>query len=75
LTIRDPTFRDSDPGDRGPGGPAQVDGLVVCDDTSTGSFWPAAAAARTSRAFENTDNAHDGLDRLSPEWIARNMPS
>jgi acetyl-CoA acetyltransferase len=56
--------------------PAQIDGLVVCDDTSTGSFWPAdqPLPADFLRAFENTDNLHDGLDRLSPEWIARNMP-
>ncbi len=56
--------------------PAQIDGLVVCDDTSTGSFWPADRPLPEDflAAFEHTGNLHDGLDRLSPEWIARNMP-
>ncbi len=56
--------------------PEQVDGLVLCADTSTGSFWPADQPIPEDfrAAFETTGNPHDGLDRLSAEWILKNMP-
>jgi acetyl-CoA acetyltransferase len=56
--------------------PDQIDGLVLCADTSTGSFWPADQPIPEDfrAAFETTDNPHDGLDRLSAEWILKNMP-
>jgi hypothetical protein len=56
--------------------PEQVDGLVLCADTSTGSFWPADQPIPQDflDAFENTDNLHDGLDRLSAEWLLKNIP-
>ena len=56
--------------------PEQVDGLVLCADTSTGSFWPAGQPVPEDflNAFESTENLHDGLDRLSAEWILKNMP-
>jgi acetyl-CoA acetyltransferase len=56
--------------------PEQVDGLVLCADTATGSSWPASEPIPEDflSAFETTDNLHDGLDRLSAEWILKNMP-
>ena len=56
--------------------PDQVDGLVLCADTSTGSFWPAGQPVPQDflDAFENTGNLHDGLDRLSAEWLLKNIP-
>src|ERR1043165_2864625 len=45
--------------------PAQVDGLVIGADTTTGSFWPADKPLPEDviTAFEQTDNPLDGIAR------------
>jgi acetyl-CoA acetyltransferase len=56
--------------------PDQVDGLVIIEDTSTGSTWPEdeLVPADFLAAFHQTDNPMDGLARLSIEWLLKNMP-
>jgi acetyl-CoA acetyltransferase len=56
--------------------PAAVDGLVLCEDTSTGSLWPESEPIPTDflEAFEQTNDLQDGLSQLSAEWIIKNMP-
>jgi acetyl-CoA acetyltransferase len=54
----------------------QVDGLVVVPDTTTGAYWPAGkqVSAEQIAAFQQTDDPLDGVAKLSPEWIMKNMP-
>ncbi|MBI3325097.1 MAG: hypothetical protein HYZ81_00110 [Nitrospinae bacterium] len=57
--------------------PADVDGLVLDQGTTTGAHWP---EGRDIPADWNTffpakgDNVNDGMDRLSHAWILGNMP-
>ena len=56
--------------------PDQVDGLVLGEETTTGSFWPAEKPIPEDflNAFQQTDNPLDGLAKLSAAWILKNMP-
>ncbi len=56
--------------------PGQVDGLVIVDSTTTGAFWPEGepVPADFLAAFQNTSDPFDGLIKLSPEWIVKNLP-
>jgi hypothetical protein len=56
--------------------PDQVDGLVIVEDTSTGSWWPEdePVPADFLAAFQQTDDAMDGLARISIQWLLKNMP-
>lgn len=56
--------------------PDQVDGLVLGNETTTGSFWPAdkPIPADFLAMFEQTDDPLDGIAQLSAEWIIKNMP-
>ena len=54
----------------------QVDGLVVVPETTTGAYWPAGkqVSADFLAMFESTDDPLDGVAKLSPEWLIKNMP-
>src|SRR3990167_548429 len=56
--------------------PDQVDGLVMAQETATGSPWPPGQPIPEDflRAYQPTDDSLDGLTRLSAEWILMNMP-
>jgi acetyl-CoA acetyltransferase len=56
--------------------PDQIDGIVLDRDTSTGSHWPEGQPLPQDflEMFEHTDDLHDGLTQLSPEWLLKNMP-
>jgi len=56
--------------------PDQVDGLVVVPETTTGAYWPAGKQVNEDflQMFEQTDDPLDGVAKLSPEWIIKNMP-
>src|SRR5277367_5185950 len=56
--------------------PGEVDGLVFDSSTTTGAFWPEdePVPADFLAAFENTSDPFDGLIKLSPEWLVKNMP-
>ena len=56
--------------------PGQVDGLVIVDSTTTGAFWPEGepVPADFLAAFQNTSDPFDGLIKLSPEWLVKNLP-
>ena len=56
--------------------PADVDGLVLEPSTTTGAFWPEGepVPADFLAAFQNTSDPFDGLIKLSPEWLVKNMP-
>ena len=56
--------------------PDQVDGLVMAQDTSTGSPWPTGKPIPEDflNTYQSTDNQLDGIARLSSEWILQNMP-
>ena len=56
--------------------PAEVDGLVLTPDVTTGARWPVGQPAPQDvvTAFEQTDDPFDGILKLSPEWILKNMP-
>jgi acetyl-CoA acetyltransferase len=56
--------------------PGQVDGLVIVDSTTTGAFWPEGepVPADFLAAFQNTSDPFDGLIKLSPEWMVKNLP-
>ncbi len=56
--------------------PDQVDGLVIVDSTTTGAFWPEGepVPADFLAAFQNTSDPFDGLIKLSPEWMVKNLP-
>ena len=56
--------------------PDQVDGLVVVPDTTTGAYWPAGkqVPADFLAMYQQTDDPLDGVAKLSPEWIIKNMP-
>src|ERR1700722_20254865 len=56
--------------------PSQVDGLVLDPTTTTGAFWPEGEPVPQDflDAFENTSDPFDGLIKLSPEWLVKNMP-
>ena len=53
-----------------------MDGLVIVDSTTTGAFWPEGepVPADFLAAFQNTSDPFDGLIKLSPEWMVKNMP-
>ncbi len=56
--------------------PGQVDGLVLVDSTTTGAFWPEGEPVPQDflDAFENSSDPFDGLIKLSPEWLVKNLP-
>ena len=56
--------------------PDQVDGIAMAPDTTTGSYWPEGRPIPEDflAAFDQTDDLFDGLAKLSPEWILKNMP-
>ena len=56
--------------------PGQVDGLVIVDSTTTGAFWPEGepVPADFLAAFQNSSDPFDGLIKLSPEWMVKNLP-
>ena len=56
--------------------PDQVDGLVMAQETSTGSPWPEGKPIPEDflNTYQSTDNPLDGIARLSAEWILKNMP-
>lgn len=56
--------------------PDQIDGLAMAPETTTGSYWPAGQPIPQDflDTFEQTDDLFDGLSKLSPEWILKNMP-
>ncbi len=56
--------------------PAKVDGLVMVNGTSTGGGWPADQPIPEDflARFERTDDPLDGLTKLSPAWILKNIP-
>ena len=56
--------------------PDQVDGLAMAPETTTGSYWPAGQPIPQDflDVFQQTDDLFDGLSKLSPEWILKNMP-
>ena len=56
--------------------PADVDGIVFDPDTTTGAFWPEdePVPADFLAAFQNTSDPFDGLIKLSPEWLVKNLP-
>ena len=49
--------------------PADVDGIVLDPDTTTGAFWPEdePVPADFLAAFQNTSDPFDGLIKLSPD--------
>ena len=56
--------------------PDQVDGLVMAQETATGSPWPPGQPIPQDflATFQSTDDPLDGLTRLSAEWILKNTP-
>src|SRR5580700_5704793 len=56
--------------------PAEVDGIVFDSGTTTGAFWPEGepVPADFLAAFQNTSDPFDGLIKLSPEWMVKNLP-
>ena len=56
--------------------PDQVDGLVMCPDTATGSPWPPGKPIPEAflKTFKPTDRILDGITGLSAEWILQNTP-
>jgi acetyl-CoA acetyltransferase len=56
--------------------PAEIDGLAMVNDTSTGAHWPEGrqAPAEFYQMFKQTDDVWDGLTKLSPDWILQNVP-
>jgi acetyl-CoA acetyltransferase len=56
--------------------PAEVDGIAMVNDTTTGAHWPEGREAPPEffQMFEQTDNPWDGLTKLSPDWILKNIP-
>ena len=56
--------------------PADVDGIVLEPSTTTGAFWPEGEPVPQDflDAFQNTSDPFDGLIKLSPEWLVKNMP-
>ena len=56
--------------------PSEVDGLTMVADTSTGAFWPEGreVPAEFLKTFKSTKDQWDGLTKLSPEWIIKNIP-
>ena len=56
--------------------PADVDGLVLVNETSAKSRWPADEPVPEDfrAAFNATGDPLDGLAQLSPEWLLKNMP-
>ena len=56
--------------------PDEVDGLVMAQETSTGSPWPSDKPIPPDflNTYKSTDNPLDGIARLSADWILMNMP-
>jgi acetyl-CoA acetyltransferase len=56
--------------------PGEVDGIVFDSSTTTGAFWPEDEPVPQDflAAFANTSDPFDGLIKLSPEWLAKNLP-
>jgi acetyl-CoA acetyltransferase len=56
--------------------PAEVDGLVLVDSTTTGAFWPEGEPVPQDflDAFQTTSDPFDGLIKLSAEWLVKNLP-
>ena len=56
--------------------PSDVDMIVLDRETSTGSHWPEGEPVPEDflAAFEQTEDLQDGLSKLSPEWLLKNMP-
>ncbi|MEX2375821.1 MAG: thiolase family protein [Dehalococcoidia bacterium] len=56
--------------------PADIDGIVICPDTTTGSWWPEGKPLPQDflDMFEQTDDPFDGLTKLSSEWLVKNVP-
>jgi acetyl-CoA acetyltransferase len=56
--------------------PDQVDGLVLSCLTTTGSYWPAGRDIPQDffDVFQQTSDPFDGIAKLSPEWLLKNMP-
>lgn len=56
--------------------PAEVDTLVLSEDTSSGAYWPEGDPIPEDflAAFEQTGEPTDGLTQLSTEWLLKNMP-
>jgi len=56
--------------------PAEVDGIVYDNGTTTGAFWPEGEPVPSDflAAFQNTSDPFDGLIQLSAEWLVKNMP-
>ena len=56
--------------------PDQVEGLVVVPETTTGAYWPEGKVVPQDflDMFQSTDDPLDGIAKLSPEWLIKNMP-
>ena len=56
--------------------PADIDGLVMDELTTTGAFWPSGQELPWDviNAYNRTDAPLDGITQLSAEWILKNMP-
>ena len=56
--------------------PADIDGLVMDEKTTTGAFWPRGQELPWDviNAYNTTDAPLDGITQLSAEWILKNMP-
>jgi acetyl-CoA acetyltransferase len=54
--------------------PDQIDGLVMSPD-SLGEPWsPRPVPEDFAKAFQLTDDPNDGLSKMSPEFVLKNMP-
>jgi acetyl-CoA acetyltransferase len=56
--------------------PAEVDGMVLVERTSSKSRWPAGTPVpdEFAAAFVPSGNPLDGVAQLSPEWLLKNIP-
>jgi acetyl-CoA acetyltransferase len=56
--------------------PEEVDGLVLCDSTTTGAYWSPGRQVPQDflDRFRPTSDPLDGIAKLSVEWILANMP-
>jgi len=56
--------------------PAEVDGIVLAPDASTGSFWPEGQPVPEEflKKYQQSSNPLDGLSMISAEWLLKNIP-
>jgi acetyl-CoA acetyltransferase len=56
--------------------PSEVDGLAICDSTTTGAYWTAGRKIPQDflDMFNQTNDPLDGMSKNSIDWILKNMP-